>query len=185
LLPIYHGTADSVLQKGIGHLEGSSLPTGGAGTHSVVTGHTGLAHAKMFTDLHRMSEGDLFFLHILDKTLAYKVDLISVVDPDDVSLIARVPGEDYSTLLTCTPYGINSHRLLLRGRRVDYSPEMEGELIAASRGNMWQWFSEWNMIIGLAAGLSITVVIIIMYVITRRKLAKRRKYWWYEENGLS
>ncbi|MGX6977684.1 class C sortase [Vagococcus elongatus] len=122
-LPVYHGTSEGVLQKGIGHMEGTSLPIGGKGNHSVLTGHSGLAHSKMFTDLTSLEKGDLFFIHALDKVLAYKVDQIKVVTPDNLKYLATKTDEDYSTLITCTPYGINSHRLLVRGSRTKYLPE--------------------------------------------------------------
>ncbi|MGT2934595.1 class C sortase [Streptococcus castoreus] len=119
-LPIYAGTSEDVLQKAAGHLEGTSLPIGGDSTHTVITAHTGLPQAKLFTDIHKMKKGDLFFIHNIDKTLAYKVDQILVVEPDDFPPVLVTKGFDYATLLTCTPYGINSHRLLVRGYRVPY-----------------------------------------------------------------
>lgn len=118
-LPIYHGLDDSVLQRSVGHLVGSSLPVGGEGTHSVIGAHRGLPSAKLFTELDRMQVGDLFFLHILDETLTYKVDKISIITPDQWAPLAPVPEKDFCTLLTCTPYGINTHRLLVRGERID------------------------------------------------------------------
>ena len=118
-LPIYHGTSSAVLQTGLGHLEGSSLPIGGESTHSVISGHRGLASAKLLTDLDQMEEGDTFVIHVLDETLTYEVDQIRIVEPTDFSELAIVEGEDYCTLMTCTPYGINTHRLLVRGHRVD------------------------------------------------------------------
>ena len=119
-LPIYHGTGAAVLENGVGHLEGSSLPIGGESTHCVLSAHTGLNHAKLFTDLTELKEGDLFFLHTLGETLAYEVDQILVVEPYDCSALGVEPGKDYCTLVTCTPYGVNSHRLLVRGKRVPY-----------------------------------------------------------------
>ena len=113
-LSIFHGTSDATLQKGIGHLEGSSLPIGGSGTHAILTGHTGLSKAKFFTDLVELKEGDRFYLRILDKTLAYLVDQIKVVEPENTKDLQSISGKDYVTLLTCTPYGVNSHRLLVR-----------------------------------------------------------------------
>lgn len=117
-LPIYHGTEDAVLQAGAGHLEGSSLPVGGESSHCVLTGHCGLPSAKLFTDLDKLTEGDTFVIHTLDRTLTYEVDKISVVEPSDLSLLEIEKGKDYCTLVTCTPYGINSHRLLVRGERI-------------------------------------------------------------------
>ncbi len=117
-LPIYHGTSEGVLQVAVGHLDWSSLPTGGTGTHCVMSGHRGLPSAKLFTDLDDLREGDTFELIILDETLTYEVDQIRTVLPNDIADLAIVPGKDYCTLVTCTPYGINSHRLLVRGHRV-------------------------------------------------------------------
>ena len=119
LLPIYHGTEEKVLQRAIGHIEGTSLPCGGAGTHSVVSGHRGLPGAKLLTDLDRMVVGDTFSITILRETLTYEVDEIHVVEPTDLSHLDIEPEQDYVTLVTCTPYGINSHRLLVRGHRIE------------------------------------------------------------------
>ena len=118
-LPIYEGTSDDVLVKGVGHLEGSSYPLGGAGTHSVLTGHRGMAEAVLFTDLDKLGEGDRFYLHIMDEVLAYQVDQVKVVEPENTEDLEIIPGGDYCTLVTCTPYGINSHRMLVRGHRVE------------------------------------------------------------------
>lgn len=118
-LPIYHGTSEAVLNVGIGHLEGSSLPIGGEGTHSVLTGHSGLPSAKLFTDLDKMQIGDTFTVNVLDRTLTYQVDNINIVEPWQVDSLYAVDGKDYCTLMTCTPYGINSHRLLVRGTRIE------------------------------------------------------------------
>lgn len=118
-LPIYRGTSDAVLQSGVGHLEGSSLPVGGESTHAVISGHRGLPSARLLTDLDQMEEGDTFVLTVLDETLTYEVDQIRIIEPTDFSQLAIVEGEDYCTLMTCTPYGINTHRLLVRGHRVD------------------------------------------------------------------
>ena len=117
-LPIYHGTDDAVLQIAVGHLAGSSLPVGGAGSHCVLTGHRGLPSAKLFTNLDEMEEGDTFSLHVLDQTLTYEVDQIRIVKPEELEDLAIEPDKDYCTLVTCTPYGINSHRLLVRGHRI-------------------------------------------------------------------
>ena len=118
-LPIYHGTDDAVLQVGVGHLEGTSLPVGGASTHCVLSGHRGLPSAKLFTDLDQLEVGDTFVLYVLDETLTYEVDQIRIVEPTDLSDLAIEEGKDYCTLMTCTPYGINTHRLLVRGHRVE------------------------------------------------------------------
>ena len=118
MLPVYHGTSEEVLQKGVGHIEGTAFPIGGEGNHPVLTGHTGLPRAMMFTDLTKMEEGDRFFIHILGNILIYEIDDIQVIDPEDISNLASYYDQDYVTLLTCTPYGINSHRLLVRGSRI-------------------------------------------------------------------
>ena len=122
-LPIYHGTEESVLQVAVGHLEWSSLPVGGEGTHCVLSGHRGLPSAKLFTNLDKLAVGDTFLLRVLDEVLAYEVDQILIVEPEQVDALGIVPGEDYCTLVTCTPYGINTHRLLVRGHRVENTPE--------------------------------------------------------------
>ncbi|MBQ7370463.1 MAG: class C sortase [Blautia sp.] len=121
-LPIFHGIEDEILKRGIGHLPETSLPVGGTSTHCVLSGHSGLPAAKLLTDLDQVGEGDVFNLHVLDETLAYEVDQIKVVLPTETDDIRIVPGEDYVTLLTCTPYGVNTHRLLVRGTRVPYVP---------------------------------------------------------------
>ena len=118
-LPVYHGTSDGVLSVAVGHLQGSSLPVGGESTHSVVSAHRGLPTATLFTHLDRMEVGDIFYFTILDRTITYEVDQIRIIEPDDTSLIQIQEGKDYCTLLTCTPYGINTQRLLVRGHQVD------------------------------------------------------------------
>ena len=162
-LPIYHGTNEAVLQTSIGHLEGSSLPTGGAGTHCVVSGHRGLPSARLFTDLDKLTEGDIFILKVLDQTLTYEVDQILTVDPYDLSALAIDPQQDYCTLVTCTPYGINTHRLLVRGHRVENRTQTQD--ITEARD-----ISQVNpvLILSLAAGV-IIILIIILLVRARRK----------------
>lgn len=122
-LPIYHGTSDSVLEVGAGHLEGSSLPIGGTGTHAVITGHRGLPSAKLFTDLDKVVEGDYVVIHILNETLTYQVNQIRIVEPSEIEQLKIEPDKDQLTLVTCTPYGINTHRILITGQRVDNLPE--------------------------------------------------------------
>lgn len=127
-LPVYHGTSQEILQKGVGHLENTSLPVGGAGTHSVLSGHRGLPSATLFTDLDQIAKGDKFYLHVLNEVLAYEVDQIKVVNPQDTSDLTIQKGKDYVTLVTCTPYGINTQRLLVRGVRTVYEAgEKEAE----------------------------------------------------------
>ena len=118
-LPLYHGTSDSVLNIACGHMEGTSLPIGGKSTHSVLSAHRGLPHAKLFTDLDKMEVGDVFTITILDRIMTYQVDQIKVVNPNEIDEVHIIDGEDHCTLLTCTPYGINSHRLLVRGTRIE------------------------------------------------------------------
>lgn len=125
-LPIYHGTSEGVLQIAVGHIEGSSLPVGGVGTHCVLSGHRGLPSARLFTDLNKVEEGDHFILRVLDETLTYEVDQIHIVEPNDLHYLEIESGEDLCTLVTCTPYGVNSHRLLVRGHRVANDEEDDG-----------------------------------------------------------
>ena len=128
-LPIYHGTSDNTLNSAIGHLEGTSLPVGGAGTHCVLSGHRGLPSARLFTDLDSLREGDTFTLTILNEILTYEVDQIRIIEPSDYLPLSIEENADYCTLMTCTPYGINTHRLLVRGRRID-NPNGEAQVIA-------------------------------------------------------
>jgi len=169
-IPLYHGTAEETLLKGIGHLEGSSMPIGGVGSHSVVTGHTGLANAKMFTDLVKLSEGDEFYLQILDKTLAYRVNQVKVVLPESTEDLRRAMDKDYCTLVTCTPYGINSHRLLVRGERIEYVPEAAQTPPPAAA--VLARFKDWDMLIGLAAGIALILLIVIFILLRRKKQEK-------------
>jgi len=131
ILPIYHGTDEGVLKTAVGHLEWSSLPVGGEGTHCVLSGHRGLPSAKLFTNLDKLAEKDIFMLQILDNTLTYEVDRILIVEPDDISALLKSGGNDYCTLVTCTPYGINSHRLLVRGHRIENTPVSEQARVTA------------------------------------------------------
>lgn len=130
-LPIYHGTSEAVLQVAIGHLEGSSLPVGGKNTHTVISGHRGLPSAKLFTDLDRVVVGDLFILRTLDEILTYEVDQIHIVLPTELQDLEIEDGKDYCTLITCTPYGVNSHRMLVRGHRVDNLEEVREIRVSA------------------------------------------------------
>ena len=118
-LPIYHGTSDSILQTSIGHIEGSSLPVGGLGSHTILSGHRGLPSARLFTNLDQLAAGDTFTLTVLNETYTYEVDQIRIVEPTDLSSLQLEPGKDYCTLVTCTPYGVNTHRLFVRGHRVE------------------------------------------------------------------
>lgn len=166
-LPIYHGTSAKVLEKGAGHLENTSLPVGGNAVHTVLSAHTGFPTATLFTDLDKMVKEDLFFLEVLGETLAYRIDQIKVVDPSDTSDLLIERSEDYVTLVTCTPYGINSHRLLVRGTRTEYKETLEGEAIR-EREQVANSLRNWPYII---AGL-LFVLILTPYVIYRRKRRK-------------
>lgn len=154
-LPIYHGTSVTILEHGIGHLAASSFPVGGKSTHAVLTGHTGLNSAKLFTDLTEMKKGDLFFIHVLDQKLAYKVDQIEVVKQEDTRKLQIIDGEDHVTLLTCTPYGVNDHRLLVRGVRTAYH---EKEEHAKARDHHSKWMEVYKR--AILAGLLIIFVLI-------------------------
>ena len=163
-LSIYHGTADDVLQTGIGHLNGTKLPIGGESTHSVLAAHRGLPSARLFTDIDQLERGDMFYIHVLDETLAYQVDqILDMVDKDDNETLQKAlqieEGQDYVTLFTCTPYGVNSHRLLVRGTRVPYNGEEEIESTAAEP--MLKSIQNYYMIY-LILGLSVTLLVILL-----------------------
>lgn len=151
-LPIYHGTSEEVLAKGVGHIEQTALPIGGDERHPVLTGHRGLPSAELFTRLDELEEGDEFYLHVLDDTLAYRVDQIKAVEPDELADLTAEPGHDWVTLVTCTPYAVNTHRLLVRGERTSYEDGAE-EKAAASTG--WRP-SPYEL--GLAAGASVLAI---------------------------
>lgn len=171
-LPVYHGTAEETLRKGAGHLEGSSFPVGGAGTHSVITAHTGLASAKMFTDLIEIKKGDRFFVDVLDKTLAYQVDQITVAKPEDTKELQRKREFDYCTLVTCTPYGVNSHRLLVRGVRTAYTPELEAEETEKAG---FQMTDELWMMLYTTVGTAGGILILWLLIVRRRRKGQRSK----------
>ena len=164
-LPIYHGTDEGALQIAIGHLEGSSLPVGGKSTHCVLSGHRGLPSARLFTDLDQMEEGDIFVLNVLGRKLAYEVDQIKVVLPDEMSDLEIVHGKDLCTLVTCTPYGINTHRLLVRGHRTKY---IEETVVRVQKEAEKKETGIWL----LAGGGAVFLIIIIIVVVKRRR--KRR-----------
>ena len=157
-LPIYHGTDADTLEIGIGHLLGTSLPVGGENTHTVLTAHSGMANQKMFSDLDLVKEGDVFYLEILDEILAYQVDAINIVLPHDTTHLGITTGEDYCTLVTCTPFGVNTHRLLVRGTRIPYE---EAEQITAEITVEETGTSTWeeNYINGLLTGFCLVVII--------------------------
>ena len=175
-LPIYHGTDGSTLEKGVGHLLGSSFPVGGEGTHAVLTDHSGLSREKMLTDLEKMKVGDRFFLHVLDRTLAYEVRDIFTVLPDDTSHLGIRQDEDMCTLITCTPYGINTHRLLVQGHRVSYeletvSSEFTDVTGGESRVSSWQqqYFN------GIYYGVILADAVVLVWVIVRETRRDRRR----------
>ena len=168
-LPIYHTTDEDVLQIGAGHLEGSSLPVGGESTHAVISAHRGLPSATLFTDLDKLEEGDHFLLHILDDTLAYEVDRIDVVEPDETELLSVVEGEDLVTLLTCTPYGVNTHRLLVRGHRVPYVPE---EVADEASDSLFGNSLHTNYIFWVIVGLAVTGAFVGILISRDRYLQK-------------
>jgi len=175
-LPVYHGTEEAVLSAGAGHLEGSTLPVGGEGTHCILSGHRGLPSAKLLTDLDQMEEGDLFYLHVLGETLSYEVDQIVTVEPDELEELEIQEGQDLCTLVTCTPYGINSHRLLVRGRRIltqkqetDMSVR-KTELYGSDGQNIWLPATAGLLSFALAA----VILIVWLHGRKRRGKAKRR-----------
>lgn len=162
-LPIYNRTDEKFLQKGVCHLEHTSLPIGGESTHCVLSGHTGLPSAELLTDLDQMEQGDVFYLHVLDETYAYQVDQIKIVLPDETEDLQIAEGKDYTTLVTCTPYGVNDHRLLVRGTRIPYILEEAGE--PAEEKQM----KTYRHILTAAAAVGILAIIITAIMIRRRR----------------
>ncbi len=178
-IPIYHGTADTVLQIGAGHILGTGLPAGGEGTHSVIAGHRGLPSARLFTDIDQLEIGDKFYLHILDQVLAYEVDEIhDMVDKNDLktltSLMAIQPGEDLVTLFTCTPYGVNSHRLLVRGSRTEYHGEDQDAVLTEHISeNMLRSIQDYYMLYALLAVAAALLLAVAVRVIRSLRAAGR------------
>lgn len=168
-LPLYHGTKESVLQVGVGHLKDTSLPVGGDTTHAVLTGHRGLPSRMLFTDLDQMEKGDVFYIKILGETLAYQVDQILTVLPEETDSLKIIEGQDYVTLVTCTPYGINTHRLLTRGHRIPYEEAVKKEPDQIDHGLKIPFEVK-----VLLAGLGVLILIGILFVISS-KMKKRRK----------
>ena len=178
-LPIYHGTGTDSLDRGAGHLLGSSLPVGGEGTHTIITGHSGMASQKMFTDLEQLQEGDVFYLRVLDETLAYEVKAVHTVLPHDTSFLGIVPGEDLCTLVTCTPTGVNTHRLLVQGSRIPFVPAEETEVSAVSyeENTVSHWEDQYwlGIRLGLAAMVSMVLLLnVLLYL--RKKPQKGGRY---------
>lgn len=167
-IPIYNGVSDDILGKGVGYLRNTSLPVGGAGSHTVITGHRGLPTAKMFRHLDKLKAGDKFYIRVLAQTLAYQVDQVKIVLPTETSDLKIAPESDYATLITCEPYGINSHRLLVRGHRVAYT-EADADIIASSESGIFEKYGVQIIVAGLAALVTMTAV-----VIKNRKKKKNR-----------
>ncbi len=163
-LPIYHGVEESVLQIAVGHIEWSSLPTGGENTHAVLSGHRGLPSAKLFTNLDRLTEGDTFLIRVLDETLTYEVDQILIVLPEELDALQIEPNQDLCTLVTCTPYGINSHRLLVRGHRIENQAETKTIRVTADAMQI-----EPIIMAPLVAAPMLLILLICLLVTTRRR----------------
>lgn len=161
-LPIYHGTDDTVLQIAVGHLTWSSLPVGGESSHCVISGHRGLPSAKLFTDLDKLREGDIFMLRVLDEVLTYEVDQILTVEPNELDSLSITPGEDYCTLVTCTPYGINTHRLLVRGHRIENIEQSDSIWVTAEAGQIDP------LIVAPFAAIPLLLVLLVMLFIPKK-----------------
>ena len=164
-LPVQHGTDADTLERAVGHVVGTSLPVGGSSTHAVLSAHSGMASAKLFSDIDQLTEGDIFYVHVLGEVLAYEVDAINTVVPTDTSLLQIEEGKDYVTLVTCTPFGVNTHRLIVRGYRVPYVPEQEATAAAEKPAE-----SSWtrHYLTGLTIGLGAVAVIGGAYFLVRR-----------------
>lgn len=169
-LPIYHGTSEEVLQVGVGHFEGTSFPVGGESTHTVLTGHRGLPSKKLFTDMDELKEGDVFYIKVAGETLAYEIDQILTVLPEDTEALSIVPGKDYATLVTCTPYAVNTHRLLVRGHRIPYEEAVEKEPDKVERRKI-----PFEIKVLIAAILMILAVFIGVRVYEGKQKKKRRR----------
>ena len=172
-LPIYHGTNNSTLERGVGHLLGSSLPVGGESTHSVLTAHSGMASQKMFSDLDRLKKGDVFFLDVLGEKLAYQVDQIKTVLPYDTTFLQTEIGNDLCTLVTCTPFGVNTHRLLVRGTRIEYE---EAEVIVEEKleteepvKSTWEQQYLQGILIGIGAVVILVLGLLVFWFVRRRR----------------
>ena len=180
-LPIYHGTGNDSLDRGVGHLLGSSLPVGGEDTHCILTGHSGLASQKMFTDLEQLEVADVFYLNVLGETLAYQVEEVNTVLPHDTSLLGIEDGRDICTLVTCTPYGVNTHRLLVRGTRIPYEEaEVLVEEVMQEKPPKSSWEQKYlqGLLLGVCTALGLAVAIVSIIKI-RRKFASPGRYATY------
>ena len=165
-LPVQHGTDAEMLERAVGHVAGTSLPVGGSSTHAVLSAHSGLASSKLFSDIDQLAGGDMFYIHVLGEVLAYKVDTINTVLPTDTSLLQIEDGKDLVTLVTCTPFGVNTHRLLVRGHRVPYTPEQEATA-AAEKPAASSWAHHY--LTSLAIGLGVVAAIGGGYFLMRKK----------------
>lgn len=179
-LPIYHGTGNDSLDRGTGHLLGSSLPVGGESTHTIITGHSGMASQKMFTDLEQLQEGDVFYIHVLDEVLAYQVDAIHTVLPYDTTYLGIVQGEDLCTLVTCTPTGVNTHRLLVRGSRIHYEETAVVQETASFHEEVstshWEEQYWLGIRLGVVAMVSIVLLVnVVLFIRKKRSKPARRK----------
>ena len=176
-LPIYHGTSEEVLQRGIGHLIGSSLPIGGKGFHSVLTGHSGLAGARLFSDLDQLSVGDTFFLHILGETLVYDVTEINTVLPYENDLLLADSEEDLCTLVTCTPFGVNTHRLLVKGIRIPYEKaEVVADAVEKAKPVKSTWAANYKKGLVIGGGLALGVILLgLLFAFLRKNRRKRHE----------
>ncbi|GAA6395426.1 hypothetical protein I4300191C4_00830 [Solibaculum mannosilyticum] len=172
-LPVYHGASEEVLEKGAGHLEATTLPIGGQGRHSVISAHRGLPSAELFTRLDEMEAGDVFYIHVLDQTLAYEVDQIETILPEELEKLAAEDGKDLVTLLTCTPYAVNTHRLLVRGSRTEYVQPDEEAMQDSVEKPLFEGVDVWYYYLGIAIGLAVLGVGITAIVIVRKRRKKR------------
>ena len=164
-LPVEHGTSADTLEKSVGHVVGTSLPVGGSSTHAVLSAHSGMASSKLFSDIDQLELGDTFYIHVLGEVLAYQVDNIATVLPTDTSLLQIEDGKDLVTLVTCTPFGVNTHRLLVRGHRVPYTPETVEEITATPVTSSWTR----HYLTGLGVGLGAAAVVGGGYFIVKRR----------------
>lgn len=168
-LPIYHGTTAQVLEQGIGHLQNTSLPVGGESTHTVLTGHTGLAGKRLFTDLSQLEEGNLFYLHVLGETLAYQVEAIYIVEPDQTEHLVVETGRDLVTLVTCHPYGINTHRLLVQGTRIPYEVASAQQVQEDVPQETSVWEKEYYKAILICLAIYIPLTVTVVLLVSRRR----------------
>lgn len=173
-LPIYHGTSEEVLEEGAGHLEATALPIGGVNRHPVISAHRGLPSAELFTRLDEMEIGDVFYIHVLDRTLAYQVDQIETIVPEDLALLTPEKDKDLVTLLTCTPYAVNTHRLLVRGIRIPYEEESaENTDTVTEAAPVRDWFREYRL--AIYVGLAVLAVLLTAVLLGRRAVRRRKK----------